>query len=57
MFSKVLVAIDNSESTQVVFESALALAKVHQSRLMLLHVMIQQIYFIQIFLTLALLQQ
>lgn len=40
MFSKVLVAIDNSESTQVVFESALALAKVHQSRLMLLHVMI-----------------
>jgi nucleotide-binding universal stress UspA family protein len=40
MFSKVLVAVDNSESTQVVFESALALAKVHQSQLMLLHVMI-----------------
>ncbi len=40
MFSKILVAIDDSASSQSVFEQALALAKLHQSRLMVLHVLI-----------------
>lgn len=40
MFSKILVAIDESGSSQSVFEQALALAKLHQSRLMVLHVLI-----------------
>jgi nucleotide-binding universal stress UspA family protein len=38
MFDKILVAIDGSESGQVVFEQALALALTNQSNLMLLHV-------------------
>ena len=40
MFSKILVAIDDSASSQSVFEQALTLAKLHQSRLMVLHVLI-----------------
>lgn len=40
MFSKILVAIDDSGSSQSVFEQALALAKLHQSRLMVLHVLL-----------------
>lgn len=40
MFSKILVAIDESGSSQSVFEQALGLAKLHQSRLMILHVLI-----------------
>lgn len=40
MFQKVLVAIDDSESSQIVFEQALALAKTNQSKLMLLHVLV-----------------
>lgn len=39
MFSKILVAIDDSASSQSVFEQALALAKLHKSRLMALHVL------------------
>lgn len=39
MFSKILVAIDDSAYSQSVFEEALAFAKLHQSRLMLLHVL------------------
>jgi nucleotide-binding universal stress UspA family protein len=38
MFSKILVAIDDSEFSQAIFEQALALAKLHQATLMLLHV-------------------
>ena len=40
MFSKILVAIDDSTSSQSVFEQALAFAKFHQSRLMVLHVLV-----------------
>ncbi|MCY7407811.1 MAG: universal stress protein [Alkalinema sp. CAN_BIN05] len=39
MFSKILVAIDDSAYSQSVFEQALAFAKLHQSRLMVLHVL------------------
>jgi nucleotide-binding universal stress UspA family protein len=39
MFHKILVAIDDSESHRIVFEQALALAKLNQAELMLLHVM------------------
>ncbi len=39
MFSKILVAIDDSASSQAVFEQALALATANQSELMLLHVL------------------
>jgi nucleotide-binding universal stress UspA family protein len=38
MFSKILVAIDDSASSQAIFEQALAIAKRHQATLMLLHV-------------------
>jgi nucleotide-binding universal stress UspA family protein len=40
MFQKILVAIDDSESGQIVFEQAVALAKTNQSQLMLLHVLV-----------------
>jgi nucleotide-binding universal stress UspA family protein len=40
MFDKVLVAIDDSESSQIIFEQALALAQVNQSKLMLLHALV-----------------
>jgi nucleotide-binding universal stress UspA family protein len=39
MFSKILVAIDDSASSTAVFEQALKLAKANQSELMLLHVL------------------
>ena len=40
MFSKILVAIDDSAFSQSVFEQALAFAKFHQSHLMVLHVLV-----------------
>ncbi len=40
MFSKILVAIDDSAFSRSVFEQALTLAKLHQSRLMVLHVLV-----------------
>lgn len=40
MFSKILVAIDDSAFSRFVFEQALTLAKLHQSRLMVLHVLV-----------------
>ncbi|HEY9606708.1 MAG TPA: universal stress protein [Allocoleopsis sp.] len=39
MFDKILVAMDNSESGQQIFEEALVLAKATKAQLMLLHVM------------------
>ena len=39
MFHKILVAMDNSESGQQIFEEALVLAKANKAQLMLLHVM------------------
>jgi nucleotide-binding universal stress UspA family protein len=39
MFDKILVAIDGTESGQVIFEQSLALALTNQSNLMLLHVL------------------
>ena len=39
MFSKILVAMDNSASSQTIFESALVLAKATEAELMLLHVL------------------
>jgi nucleotide-binding universal stress UspA family protein len=39
MFSKILVALDNSAHRQAVFESALALAQATQAKLMLMHVL------------------
>jgi nucleotide-binding universal stress UspA family protein len=39
MFQKILVAIDDSEFDRTLFEQALALAKTHQSTLMILHVL------------------
>jgi nucleotide-binding universal stress UspA family protein len=39
MFDKILVAIDNTASSQAIFEQALALAVSNQSQLMLLHVL------------------
>lgn len=39
MFHKILVAIDDSESSQTIFEQAVALAKANQAELMLLHVL------------------
>lgn len=39
LFSKILVAIDNSARNQIVFESALSLAKQNRASLMLLHVL------------------
>ncbi|NJR49603.1 MAG: universal stress protein [Leptolyngbyaceae cyanobacterium CSU_1_3] len=39
MFHKILVAIDDSKSSQAIFEQALALANADQSQLMLLHVL------------------
>jgi nucleotide-binding universal stress UspA family protein len=38
MFHKILVAIDNLESSQDMFEQAIALAKANEAELMLLHV-------------------
>jgi nucleotide-binding universal stress UspA family protein len=38
MFHRILVAIDNLESSQDVFDQALILAKANQSELMILHV-------------------
>lgn len=40
MFSKILVAIDDSAFSRSVFEQALAFAQLHQSRLMVLHVLV-----------------
>jgi nucleotide-binding universal stress UspA family protein len=40
MFDKILVAVDDSESSQAVFARAILLAKTHQSTLMLLHVLV-----------------
>lgn len=40
MFQKILVAIDDSESSQDIFEQALTLAKAMQSELMLLHIIV-----------------
>jgi nucleotide-binding universal stress UspA family protein len=40
MFNKILVAIDDSESSQAVLAQAIILAKIHQSSLMLLHVLV-----------------
>lgn len=37
MFHKILVAIDHSESSRIVFGQALTLAKVNQTKLLLLH--------------------
>ncbi|MCU0548593.1 MAG: universal stress protein [Leptolyngbya sp. Prado105] len=39
MFHKILVAIDDSELSQIVFEQTLALAKENQADLLLLHVL------------------
>jgi nucleotide-binding universal stress UspA family protein len=39
MFHKILVAIDNSESSRKIFERALILAKTGRSELMLMHVL------------------
>jgi nucleotide-binding universal stress UspA family protein len=39
MFEKILVAIDGTESSQIIFEQALELAVAHQSALMLLRVL------------------
>ncbi|MGG6265987.1 universal stress protein [Leptolyngbya sp. AN03gr2] len=38
MFRKILVAIDHSDSTSIIFNQALALAKANQAELMILHV-------------------
>ncbi len=40
MFNKILVAVDDSESSQAVLAQAILLAKTHQSTLMLLHVLV-----------------
>jgi nucleotide-binding universal stress UspA family protein len=40
MFEKILVALDDTESSRTIFEQALMLAKVNQSELMLIHVLI-----------------
>jgi nucleotide-binding universal stress UspA family protein len=40
MFEKVLVAIDDSESSQTIFEQAIAFAQVNHSKLMLLHTVV-----------------
>jgi nucleotide-binding universal stress UspA family protein len=37
MFEKILVAIDDTESSRIIFDRALMLAKVNQSELMLVH--------------------
>jgi len=39
MFQKILVAIDDSESSHTIFDRALTLAKTNQSELMLIHVL------------------
>ena len=39
MLNKILVAVDNSESNQQVFDEAVSLARVTNARLMLLHVL------------------
>jgi nucleotide-binding universal stress UspA family protein len=39
MFEKILVAIDDSESSRTIFETALVLAKANNSELMLVHVL------------------
>ncbi len=39
MFNRILVAVDNSEDSRYVFETALFLAKAADARLMLLHVL------------------
>lgn len=39
MFEKILVAIDDSESSRTIFEAALMLAKANKSELMLVHVL------------------
>ncbi|MEN9517538.1 MAG: hypothetical protein RLZZ381_126 [Cyanobacteriota bacterium] len=39
MFSKILVAIDHSASSKQVFDEALALARINQAKLILLHVL------------------
>jgi nucleotide-binding universal stress UspA family protein len=39
MFHRVLVAINNSQHDQVVFEQALSLAHLNQAELMMLHVL------------------
>ncbi|MCP6760294.1 MAG: universal stress protein [Fischerella sp. CENA71] len=39
MFQRILVALDNSEKSQSVFEEALSIAKLNHARLMLLHVL------------------
>ena len=39
MLNKILVAVDNSESNQQVFDEAVSLARVTDARLMLLHVL------------------
>jgi nucleotide-binding universal stress UspA family protein len=39
MFNKILVALDDSEASQLIFEQAVELAKANQAELMLLHVM------------------
>ena len=39
LFQKILVAIDNSDTSRAVFERALSLAKQNQASLMLLHVL------------------
>ena len=38
MFHKILVAIDHSDSTPMIFNQAVALAKADQAELMILHV-------------------
>jgi nucleotide-binding universal stress UspA family protein len=40
MFEKILVAIDDSESSRTIFTAALTLAKANNSKLMLVHVLI-----------------
>jgi nucleotide-binding universal stress UspA family protein len=39
MFEKILVAIDHTEFSHCIFEQSLMLAKLHQSELMLVHVL------------------
>jgi nucleotide-binding universal stress UspA family protein len=41
MFQKILVAIDDSKSSRIIFEEALMLAKANRSALMLMHVLNQ----------------
>jgi len=42
MVSRILVALDNSQTSDTIFDAALVLAQAHSARLMLLHVLSSQ---------------